>query len=263
MAWILGGVLALAAAAHAEEWNHTYAVSGRPEMRVQTSDANIKIETWEQKNIEVHIVSQKWGFGQGGLEVIDHQTGDSVDIEVRFPHAVHVVSIGNHRVDIEVRMPREAGLRLHTGDGNIEMRNLKGEMELETGDGHISFEGIDGVIRAKTGDGRIEGKGRFDALNLHTGDGRIGVDALPGSVVGSGWELRTGDGRVNLNLPDGFAADVEMHTSDGHIDLEMPVAVQGKYAANRIEGKMNGGGGPLRIETGDGSISIGKTTAGL
>ena len=54
MAWILGGLLALSAAAHAEEWNRTYSVSGRPEIRVHTSDANIKVETWDQKSIDVY-----------------------------------------------------------------------------------------------------------------------------------------------------------------------------------------------------------------
>jgi DUF4097 and DUF4098 domain-containing protein YvlB len=195
------------------------------------------------------------------LQVTDRQNGDAVEIELHFPHTIHVVSVGGRRVDVEVHMPREGKVRLHTGDGAIRVTGLKGEMDVETGDGHEVFEDVEGTLRAQSGDGRIQAKGRFDGLQLKTGDGRIEAEALAGSNVGSGWELRTGDGSVQLNLPETFAADMELHTSDGHITLDMPVTVQGRYDSNRVEGKLNGGGGPLRIETGDGSIRLGHTTA--
>jgi hypothetical protein len=246
-----------------EEWTKTFTITGRPDLRIETSDANIHVDTWDQKTVEVRVLSQKWGFGQGGLQVTDHQNGDSVEVEVRFPHAIHIVSVGGRRVDIEVRMPREGKARLHTGDGEIRVTGLKGDLDVETGDGHEVFEAVDGNLRAHSGDGRIEAKGRFDSLQLHTGDGRIVAEAVAGSTVGTGWELRTGDGSVKLALPESFAADMELHTSDGHITLDVPVTVLGRYDSNRIDGKLNGGGGPLRVETGDGSIHIGRTTASL
>ena len=67
------------------------------------------------KKIEARVTSNKWGFGQGGIEVIDHQTGDSVELEVRFPHGIHIMSIGDRRMMIEIDMPREGKVRLHTG----------------------------------------------------------------------------------------------------------------------------------------------------
>lgn len=246
-----------------EEWTRTYNITNRPSLRIETSDANIHVDTWDQKTIEVRVVSQKWGFGQGGLEVSDHQNGDEVEIDVHFPRGIHVVSVGGRKVDIEVRMPREGKARLHSGDGEIRVTGLKGDLDVESGDGREVFEGVDGTLRAHSGDGRIQAKGRFDSLQLHTGDGRIEAEAVAGSTIGSGWELRTGDGSVQLNLPETFAADMELHTSDGHITLDMPVTVQGRYDSNRIEGKLNGGGKSLLIETGDGSIHIGRASASL
>jgi len=254
---------ACAAMASPQEWNKTFTVTGRPDLRIETSDASIHVDTWDQKTVEVRVTSQKWGFGQGGLEVTDHQNGDSVEIDVRSPRGVHIVSIGDHRVIVEVRMPREGKVRLHTGDGEVRVAGLKGEMDIETGDGRAVFDGVDGRLRARTGDGRIEARGRFDVLELHTGDGRIDAEAVSGSTVGSSWELQTGDGSVGLNVPETLAANLDLHTNDGHITLEMPVTVQGHYDTNRIEGKLNGGGGTLRVETGDGSIRIGRATASL
>ena len=243
----------------AEEWNKSFPISGQAELRVETSDAHIRVDTWDQKKIEAHVISTKWGFGQGGIEVIDHQTGDAVELEVRFPHGVHIMSIGDRRTVIEIHMPREGKVRLHTGDGEIQLRDLKGQMELESGDGRVEVEGVDGRLRAHSGDGHVRVRGRFDNLDISTSDGRIEAEALPGSSIGDGWSLSTGDGGVSVIVPANFAADVSLHTGDGHITLDMPLTVEGKYESSSVHGKLNGGGGLLNIHTGDGSIRLGKS----
>jgi len=259
--WLLVGVcltIGLSPLAMGEEWTKTFNINGQAELRVETSDARIQVDTWDEKKIEARVTSNKWGFGQGGINVIDHQTGDSVEIEVRFPHGIHIMSIGDRRTVIEIHMPRQGKVRLHTGDGEIRLRDLKGDMDLESGDGRLEVEGVEGVLRAHSGDGHVRAKGRFDGLDISTTDGRIEAEALPGSSVGGGWRLKTGDGQVSLTVPEKFAADLALHTGDGHITLDVPITVDGRYESNRVHGKLNGGGGLLTIDTGDGSIRLGK-----
>jgi len=260
--WIAIGLwtsLSLPLLAHAQEWTKTFPVTGQPELRVETSDADIRVDTWDQKSIEARVTSEKWGVGQGKVEVYDRQTDDSVEIEVRFPHGIHVFQMGNRRTIVEIHMPREGKVRLHTGDGSIRLRDLKGNLDLESGDGRVEVEGVDGVLRAHSGDGHIRARGRFDNLDVSTSDGRIEAEAVTGSTIGKGWTLKTGDGSVSLSVPENFAADVVLHTGDGHINLEMPVTVEGRYDGSNVHGKMNGGGGLLSIHTGDGSIRLGKS----
>ena len=242
-----------------EEWKKSFAITGWAELRVETSDANIHVDTWDQKSIEARVSSEKWGFGQGGIQVFDHQTGDAVEIEVRFPHGLNVFSMGNRRTIVEIHMPREGKVRLHTGDGEIRLRDIKGDFDLESGDGRVDAENVDGVLRAHSGDGHIRVRGRFDNLDISTSDGRIDAEALAGSTIGKGWSVKTGDGGVSLTLPDAFAADVTLHTGDGHISLDMPLTVEGRYDSSNIHGKLNGGGGLLDVHTGDGSIRLGKS----
>lgn len=249
----------LAARAPAEEWNKTFPISGTAELRVETSDAQIHVDTWDEKKIEARVTSTRWGIGQGGVEVYDHQTGDSVEIEVRFPHGVHIMSIGDRRTVIEIHMPRQGKVRLHTGDGEIRVRDLKGQIDLESGDGSVEVDGVEGALRAHSGDGHVRARGRFDALDINTSDGRIEAEALRGSTIGQGWDLKTGDGGVSLMVPDNLAADVVLHTGDGHITLDLPLTVNGRYDSNSVRGKLNGGGPELRIHTGDGSIRLGKS----
>ena len=244
--------------AHADEWSKTYNLSGRPDLRVETSDANIRVTTWDQNTIEAKVVTSRYKIGDGGIRIEEHQTGDSVEIDVRYPHHNFNVEWGSHRVDISIQMPREGRVNLRTGDGKIDITGLKGEMDLHSGDGSENLEGVDGKLHASTGDGHITANGRFDELELKTGDGHLDVRAGAGSSLATGWRLETGDGNVSLEIPGELAADVDLHTSDGHIDLDMPVTTEGKIRENEVRGKLNGGGSPLMIRTGDGSIHLRK-----
>jgi DUF4097 and DUF4098 domain-containing protein YvlB len=254
---ILAVVMAHSVPASAEQWSKTYNLSGKPDLRVETSDANIHVTTWDQKSIEATVVSEHDKIGPGGIRVEEHQAGDTVEINVRFPHNFSTFSI-SHRVDINIRMPPKGSVKLHTGDGKIELADFGGDIDLSSGDGAQDIRNADGRLHATTGDGHITADGRFDVLDLKTGDGRLDVRAATGSTLADGWMLRTGDGNVNLQVPENLSADVYLHTGDGHIEVNLPITTQGRIKENDVRGKLNGGGKSMTIHTGDGSISLSK-----
>lgn len=47
----------------ADEWSHTYKTSGRPDLRVETSDANIRVTTWDQNTIEAKVITSRYKIG--------------------------------------------------------------------------------------------------------------------------------------------------------------------------------------------------------
>lgn len=244
----------------ADEWSKTYTVSGNPDLRIETTDASIRVDTWDQNTIEAKVITNRYKIGEGGIHIEEHQTGNSVEIEVRYPHHNLNFEWGSgHHVEIIVQMPRKGNVNLHTGDGKIELANLKGTMNLHSGDGSENLENVDGKLHATTGDGHIRANGRFDELELKTGDGHVDAAARSGSTMGANWRLESGDGSVSLELPPDLAADVDLHTGDGHIDLDMPVTTEGKIRTNEIHGKLNGGGSLLTVHTGDGSIHLRKS----
>ena len=258
--WIaLALCLASSTWVRADEWKKSFTISGKPELRVESSDANIRVDTWDQNTIEAHVTTQRWKIGAGGIAVYDHQSGDTVELEVRFPHRNFLFDFGNRHVEVEIHMPREGRISLRTGDGHIRLSNFKGNIEAQSGDGGVDMDGIGGTVLAHSGDGHIRADGRFDVLDISTGDGRIEARALAGSTVNSNWRLRTGDGSVTLQVPQTLAADVDLHTNDGHITVEVPVSVEGGLGGKSIRGKINGGGNLVTIHTGDGSIRLEKS----
>jgi DUF4097 and DUF4098 domain-containing protein YvlB len=257
---VFGLCLAVAQFAHAEEWSKTYTIAGKPNLRVETSDANIHVDTWDRNTIEAKVTTEHYRIGADGIKIVEHQNGDTIELEVHFPHDIHFgFNVQSNRVDVDIHMPKEGRINLHTGDGAIRLANFKGEMELQSGDGHQDIDAVDGSLRAHAGDGHIHATGRFDALEMTTGDGHVEARALPGSTMASSWDLHAGDGSVTLQLPDNFAADLDLRTGDGHITTNVPLSVEGSLDKKEIRGKLNGGGNLLTVHTGDGSIRLEKS----
>ncbi len=177
--------------ARADEWSKTYNLTGQPDLRVETSDANLHVSTWDQSSIEARVIATGYKIAEDGIRIEEHQTGNVVEIDVRYPHRGVIINLGSaigHRVDIAIHMPREGRVDLHTGDGKIDLGNFKGEMVLRSGDGSQEIDGVDGKLRATTGDGHIRANGRFDELELKTGDGRLDARAASGSALATGSE---------------------------------------------------------------------------
>ncbi len=257
VAVVMIAFLAVAVMASADEWKKNYQVSGTPDLRVDAGDGNIRVASWDRTEIQAQVFTTGWKIGPNDVRISDSQTGNHVSIDIKIP-SVHW-SFGHRSVRVELMVPREVNLDLHTSDGSISADDVRGQHRLNTGDGNIECRRIAGTLRANTGDGQIRLLGRFDGLDLHTGDGSIDAEVQAGSKMASGWLLRTGDGNILLRLPDGFGADVDVQTGDGHISVDLPLTVSGQVGGTKLRGKLNGGGMMLELRTGDGNVELRKS----
>ena len=263
-----------AATARADDWDHTYTIGNTTRLNLQTGDAHVYVQPGAPGVVRMHVHTRDLKIG--GRVTIDVQTsgntwsaavrekphwfGISIDFQPRIvvdlivpPQCQLAVRTGDGGIDAE----RVAGsIQLHTGDGGIRAHDLKGQIVLDTGDGGIHATALDGGLTAHSGDGSVRIEGRFDALDVTTGDGGIAVTALAGSRVTSGWRVHTGDGGLVLRLPRDVRAELDARTGDGAIDLGLPVDVVGDVGRHRLHGTLNGGGGLIQLESGDGSIHI-------
>ena len=256
---LLFAALLITQLAPAEDWNKTFTLTGKPDLHVQTTDAAVTVDTWEQNKIEAHVHVEGYQIGPRGIDIYDHQTGNSVVLEVRFPRHDFHIGWTRTRVEISVHMPRAGNVDLKTGDGSIRLAGLKGEMNVASGDGSQNINDVDGVLHAHAGDGAVRASGRFDGLTIGTGDGSIEATARAGSTMANAWDIHAGDGSVRLRIPEKLAANVDFETHDGSLSVDMPVTVSGRVRDNTMRGTMNGGGNLLSVRTGDGSIRVARS----
>jgi putative adhesin len=270
-------VLLTARPALAENWDRHFQVGAHPHVTVEADDGRVEIITWDRPEVGVHVESTGWRIGSQ-LRLEAEQQGSAVNIAARTPHGWIRFDVSVKELRIQVSMPRAADLEVHTadgpvavstltgrvdvrtGDGSISLRAVRGDIRLITSDGAIDGEGLDGALDASTQDGRVHVSGRFDALEIGSGDGRVIAEAEPGSVVRDGWSLHSGDGSLSLRVPPGLKADLEAQTGDGSIRLDLPVEVTSEWDRSHLEGRINGGGAPLRLHSGDGSIRVEQLT---
>lgn len=163
------------------------------------------------------------------------------------------------------------GVRAHTGSGSIEADKIHGSLYARTGSGTINATDIAGGFDGQTGSGHLKlEQSAPGSVRAETGSGGLELDHVKGSLQASagsgdvrvdgeatgGWMVRTGSGSVQLKLPQNASFDLDAHTGSGSIDVAHAVTVQGSISRREVKGKVGGGGVPVEVQTGSGSIRI-------
>jgi hypothetical protein len=253
----LVALLALSSlSARAGEWSHSYPVTAKPEVTVNANDGDVEVSVGSGQQVDVRVITRGWKI-KDDVQITGNQSGNHVEIKLRKTSNV-CFGVCFQSIRVEVRVPRESDLNIHTDDGNVRVENVTGNLQFETGDGDVRLREVEGSLHADTHDGNVEVNGRFNVLSLHTGDGNIDAEVGAATAPQSGWLLRSGDGNIRLRLPDNLGADLDAHSGDGEVNVGFPVPASGVGKENSFHGKINGGGVSIELRTGDGDIRVEK-----
>src|SRR6184192_1408757 len=135
---------ACAAAARAEDVIKSFAVSGRANVRVETNDGSVRVTSGDSKQVEFRVEYQGYELGKN-LRVDSRQDGDKVELTARITgHWGISLGWGNNsrKLHIEVRMPQQGDLQVHTGDGAVDVSALSGNLTIDTRDGAVKANGL-------------------------------------------------------------------------------------------------------------------------
>ncbi|MFZ0979320.1 MAG: hypothetical protein WAN23_07940 [Candidatus Acidiferrales bacterium] len=144
-------------------------------------------------------------------------------------------SSGRLWVTLELDIPKNNGLDVTTGGGNIDATEIDGRVSLSTAGGNITAGNIGGGAHLETGGGNISAKSVAGELTANTGGGHITIGTVQGNAT-----LHTSGGHIRVTSIQGTA---HLDTGGGNITLEHS-------------------GGELTAETGGGEIEVGEA-AGL
>jgi DUF4097 and DUF4098 domain-containing protein YvlB len=142
--------------------------------------------------------------------------------------------------------------KLSTGSGNIHATGLHGGFSVDTGSGNIYAEQTgEGFVKAGTGSGNLELRNLRGGVNAHTGSGNVKAGGTPTSD----WKLGAGSGNIELwigNAP----VTLDASTGSGGIHTDQEMLTHGSTDHHHVEGKINGGGPTVRVETGSGDVRV-------
>jgi len=303
-ATLLAAGLTVTGRANADEYAKSYSVTSRPSVHVASDDGEIRVITSDGARIEFDVKYDKaaWeGAGEQGPFIDSRQSGNSLELTA-YVRAQTTSDwnwrlwnlSGERRLQIEVRIPRNADLRLETHNGlvdvssvngNVTIRThnggvnvaqLSGTLDVDSHNGGITLDAVKGSIKVGTHNGRILGngldgkcaavshngaidiKGRFDSLETSSSNGAVYARAEPGSTMSSTWSIESRNARIDLTIPTDFKATLDAGTNHGPVTLDLPVALQGGSSRRHVRGSLNGGGPDLLLRTTNGAIHIHK-----
>lgn len=151
-------------------------------------------------------------------------------------------------VSYEARVPVNTNLKLNAHNGGISISSVEGNLEFETMNGGVSLMNVAGDVRGRT-------------IN-----GGVNVSLSGNSWKGSGLDVSTTNGGVNLNVPETFAANIEASTVNGGFKSDIPALNittednKGGWAnrTRQVNTAINGGGAPIKLTTKNGGVRIGS-----
>jgi DUF4097 and DUF4098 domain-containing protein YvlB len=209
---VMAMTAAAALPAHADEWSKKYSVTGRADLHVMTDDGDVNISGSDAKEIEAHVVTDGYKISSSDVRINESQSGDHVTIEVKLPHMDWHLFGGRHRtVHIDLRVPRDLDLTIHTGDGNVSAAEFSGHIEVDIEARVLNGSKVASNWRMHSGDGHINVWLPVDLnadIEAHTGDGKITMD-IPVMVSGSlshsyvHGKLNGGGGTLSVTTGDG------------------------------------------------------------
>jgi lia operon protein LiaG len=185
---------------------------------------------------------------------------------------------GDLSIDVSssrIRVDGHTGnLRLDTGSGGAEARDIKGEdFTVDVGSGSVSVIGAEvGRLNLDSGSGSLEvdrvtagelradvGSGGMrmsrvtsDRVKLDAGSGSVNLELVnsPKSV-----DVETGSGGVTLILPSNLDAELDISTGSGGIDSDFPVQMN-RWERRRLRGTIGRGTGRIHVDTGSGGVRL-------
>lgn len=202
-------------------------------------NGGVSIRGWDGDDIEVHMRVDARADSEARARVIAEQVRIGyAGVEIR---AVGPATDRGERwyAGFVIYVPRQSDVRLETGNGPLDVRNVHGLIDVRTDNGPLSIRDAGGEVRARTRNG---------PLSVQLGGSRWN---------GAGLDAESRNGPITLSIPDGYSARLEAGTVNGHLRTDVPLTVTAMgRVTNRIETLLGAGGPPVRVVTSNGPITI-------
>ena len=225
-----------------DQWEKTYQVAPGATLEIENTNGTIDVRSHGEPTIQVMARRTARAVTEQGARDLLARTkleeSASSDLVRLVTPRSQGSSIGQHiEVRYEVRVPATIAVNLTTVNGKVELEGVTGAVALETVNGGLEARGVTSLRTAETVNGSI-------SLEL------AGLSA-------QGARIETVNGSVGVKLPTTTGADVSVRTVNGGIEVDGFGKVdQGERRRRHYDGKLNGGGPTLRVETVNGGVTV-------
>jgi hypothetical protein len=214
------------------------------------SSAHVNWEVWLPREMRLDAQTGGGNVEAEELAAARLQTGGG-NVAVKRVAGALDLQTGGGNVSVQ-----DAGeTRVHTGGGNISASTIRGPLSLDTGGGNLEIERCAGAVNARTGGGNVELRGARGEVVVRTGAGNVHAE-IDSDDRPTKAELNTGSGNIELRLLGSANAEVRAETGNGRVSLQPADGARFNSDRTRMETRLGGGAGSIRLNTGSGSVRI-------
>lgn len=209
-------------------------------VRIETTSGDLSVSGWDENEVSVHSPEGRAGAQQGGngLEIRSGPGGTS-DLRVRVPH----------RCDLELRAV----------SGDVDLKDVEGQVSIQTTSGDISALSLRGALHVHTVSGHADvRRSHLRGVSIDTVSG-AGVIESPLDDEGE-YSMRSVSGNLSLLVPEDQAFTVHTSSRSGKLTCALPHEIDDK-TRGRVDARINGGGVGFHVRSTSGNMRIAAATA--
>jgi Toastrack DUF4097 len=224
-----------------DTWTRSYTVSSSGRVEVVNVNGRIEVEPGTGATVELRAErTAKASSDESAkdllskVQMLEDAKPDSVRVEAKPPKWT-----GRGGVDIKFFLKVPAGVRVaaRTVNGGIQLTRIPNDVEATTVNGGVEADAVSGTLHLSSTNGGVS----LSLASLGTG----------------GVRAETVNGGVRVALPKDAKADVSAHVTNGGIGVDdLPLEITGERTRRRVEGKLNGGGPLVELETTNGGVHL-------
>ena len=224
-----------------EEYTKTIALSGETKLILKNTNGVIDITGSDSTNEMLLKITKR--VKNNNLEDAEEHIDDIVITEEKRPQEVyikveHPISEDrNYAVDFSITLPSHFDFQITSGNGNIYLSSIIGNLALAMGNGNIELNSVNST-----------------QIDVELGNGDIDADInLVDSCMAS---LRVGNGKITLKVPKNTNAKVDASSGIGNVtytDLDFKNL---QVSSSHLEGVLGEGKGDVVLTVGSGDIEL-------
>jgi len=199
-------------------------------------NGGIQVTGWDRSEILVRAKIQTQADDEGEARDL------AKDVTIETGSVIRADGPSNSRrawwsVSFEVMVPRRSDLSLETHNGGINIEGIEGRMEFSALNGGIHLTDVGGDVHGGTTNGGVH------------------IELSGSRWSGTGLDVSTTNGGINLAIPRDYSARLETGTVNGGMSFDFPITIQGNLR-KRITTTLGDGGPMIRAVTTNGGVRV-------
>jgi len=228
----------------------SYDFKSGSELILDNTNGTVRIETWDKDEIvieaEIKVRAGSRREAERFIELVEIRVDEfrrGLEVSSYYPRRSRDRGFfdsfrrPNVSINYTITLPAKADLDIETTNGSIFARGVDGRINTRSTNGKVDLSEVKGSVKARTTNGSVE----VELIDI---------------VQNEDMEFSTTNGGIRAYFPRDLRADLYASTTNGSISTDFPIEVRGRWNRKRLQGRINGGGGYIRLSTTNGSIKI-------